>query len=79
MIKNGLYSLNSKALDGVSGGASAVLVLRDGKISANLVDLGLGTIFIPITQNEWRRIMAISDWLPDFYAYEMIVLKQSLL
>lgn len=32
MIKNGLYSLNSKALDGVSGGTSAILVLRDGKI-----------------------------------------------
>jgi hypothetical protein len=30
MIRNGLYSLNSKALDGVDGGASAVLVLRDG-------------------------------------------------
>jgi T3SS negative regulator,GrlR len=32
MIRNGLYSLESKALDGVSGGASAVLVLRDGTI-----------------------------------------------
>ena len=32
MIRNGLYSLNSKALDGVSGGASAVLVLRDGTL-----------------------------------------------
>ena len=32
MIKNGLYLLDSKALDGVSGGASAVLVLRDGSI-----------------------------------------------
>ncbi len=32
MIKNGLYLLNSRALDGVSGGGSAVLVLRDGKI-----------------------------------------------
>jgi hypothetical protein len=32
MIKNGLYSLNSKALDGVSGGTSCVLVLCDGAI-----------------------------------------------
>ena len=32
MIKNGLYSLISKALDGVSDGASAVVVLRDGTI-----------------------------------------------
>ena len=32
MIRNGLYSLNSNALDGVDGGTSAVLVLRDGVI-----------------------------------------------
>jgi T3SS negative regulator,GrlR len=32
MIRNGLYSLNSKALDGVSGGASGVLVLREGTL-----------------------------------------------
>ena len=32
MIRNGLYSLNSKALDGVEGGGNSVLVLRDGTI-----------------------------------------------
>jgi hypothetical protein len=32
MIKNGFYSYGSKALDGVDGGDSGVMVLRDGGI-----------------------------------------------
>jgi hypothetical protein len=32
MIKNGFYSYASKALDGVDGGDSGVMVLRDGGI-----------------------------------------------
>ncbi len=32
MIRNGLYSIEAKALDGVEGGDSGVLVLRDGTI-----------------------------------------------
>jgi hypothetical protein len=32
MIKNGFYSYGSKALDGVDGGDSGVMVLRDGEI-----------------------------------------------
>ena len=30
MMRNGLYSIEGKALDGVEGGDSGVLVLRDG-------------------------------------------------
>jgi hypothetical protein len=32
MIRNGLYSVVSKVLDGVEGGATGVSVLRDGKM-----------------------------------------------
>jgi hypothetical protein len=32
MIRNGLYSYSSKALDGVDGGDNGVLVLRDGTL-----------------------------------------------
>lgn len=32
MIRNGLYSMEVKALDGVEGGDSGTLVLRDGTI-----------------------------------------------
>src|SRR5258705_10237037 len=32
MIRNGLYSMEAKALDGVEGGDSGVMVLRDGTI-----------------------------------------------
>jgi T3SS negative regulator,GrlR len=32
MIRDGLYSIEGKALDGVEGGDSGVLVLRDGTI-----------------------------------------------
>jgi hypothetical protein len=32
MITNGLYSFNSKALDGFHGGAAGVLMLHDGKL-----------------------------------------------
>jgi hypothetical protein len=32
MIRNGLYSFETKALDGVVGGDSGVMVLRDGTI-----------------------------------------------
>ena len=32
MIRNGLYSIEAKALDGVEGGDTGVLVLRDGTI-----------------------------------------------
>ena len=32
MIRNGLYSFEAKALDGVEGGDTGVLVLRDGTI-----------------------------------------------
>jgi hypothetical protein len=32
MIRNGLYSFEAKALDGVEGGDSGTLVLRDGTI-----------------------------------------------
>jgi hypothetical protein len=32
MIRNGLYLLSTKALDGVEGGSNAVLELRDGTI-----------------------------------------------
>jgi hypothetical protein len=32
MIRDGLYSIEAKALDGVEGGDSGVLVLRDGTI-----------------------------------------------
>jgi hypothetical protein len=31
-IKNGLYSINTKLLDGVDGGATGISVLRNGKI-----------------------------------------------
>jgi hypothetical protein len=32
MITNGLYSINTKLLDGVDGGATGISVLRNGKI-----------------------------------------------
>jgi hypothetical protein len=32
MIRNGLYSFSSRALDGVDGGTTGILVLRDGTI-----------------------------------------------
>ena len=32
MIRNGLYFYSSKALDGVVGGGSGIMVLRDGKM-----------------------------------------------
>jgi hypothetical protein len=32
MIRSGLYSYSSKALDGVVGGADGIMVLRDGKM-----------------------------------------------
>jgi len=32
MIRNGLYSIEAKALDGVEGGDTGVMVLRDGTI-----------------------------------------------
>jgi hypothetical protein len=32
MIRNGLYLLSSKALDGIKGGANGVLMLRNGTI-----------------------------------------------
>ena len=32
MIRDGLYSMEAKALDGVEGGDSGVMVLRDGTI-----------------------------------------------
>ena len=32
MIRNGFYSYGSKALDGIDGGDSGVIVLRDGGI-----------------------------------------------
>jgi hypothetical protein len=32
MIRDGLYSIKGKALDGVEGGDSGVVVLRDGTI-----------------------------------------------
>jgi hypothetical protein len=31
-MKNGLYSINTKLLDGVAGGAAGISVLRDGKM-----------------------------------------------
>src|SRR6266851_4493133 len=32
MIRNGLYSINTKLLDGLHGGATGISVLRDGKM-----------------------------------------------
>jgi hypothetical protein len=32
MIRNGLYSISTKLLDDVDGGATGVSVLRDGKM-----------------------------------------------
>ncbi len=32
MIRNGLYSINTKLLDGLHGGATGISVLRNGKM-----------------------------------------------
>ena len=32
MIRNGLYSISTKTLDGVQGGATGISVLRNGKM-----------------------------------------------
>jgi hypothetical protein len=42
MIRNGLYSISSKLLDGVEGGATGISVLRNGAIH------GGGSVFFHV-------------------------------
>jgi hypothetical protein len=63
MIKNGLYSFRAKALDGVEGGDSGTLVLRDGTIRG-------GTSFFYIigtcscSDGRWKGEMTIEEHAP---------------
>jgi hypothetical protein len=60
MIRNGLYSFEAKALDGVEGGDSGTLVLRDGVIRG-------GTSFFYIigtyscSDGRWKGEMTIEE------------------
>jgi hypothetical protein len=60
MIRNGLYSFEAKALDGVEGGDSGTLVLRDGMIRG-------GTSFFYIigtnscSDGRWKGEMTVEE------------------
>jgi hypothetical protein len=63
MITNGLYSFESKALDGVEGGDSGVLVLRGGTIRG-----GTSFFFVIGTYScldgRWKGEMTIEEHTP---------------
>ena len=63
MIRNGLYSIEGKALDGVEGGDRGVLILRDGTIRG-------GTSFFyfvgtySCSDGRWKGEMTIEEHAP---------------
>ena len=63
MIRNGLYSVNSKLLDGVEGGATGVSVLREGTMR------GGGSIYYHVgsyvcSGGKWKGELAIREHTP---------------
>ena len=60
MIRNGLYSFETKALDGVVGGDSGVMILRDGTIRG-------GTSFFYVigtyscSDGRWKGEMTVKE------------------
>jgi T3SS negative regulator,GrlR len=60
MIRNGLYSVTSKLLDGVEGGATGVSVLRDGTLR------GGGAIYYHVgsyvcSRGKWKGELTIRE------------------
>ena len=63
MIRNGLYSVTSKLLDGVKGGATGVSVLRDGTM------LGGGPIYYHVgsyvcSGGKWKGELTVREHTP---------------
>jgi hypothetical protein len=63
MIRNGLYSVSSKLLDGVEGGATGVSVLRDGTMH------GGGPIYYHVgsyvcVDDKWKGELTIREHTP---------------
>jgi hypothetical protein len=64
MIRNGLYAVNSRLLDGLEGGASGVSVLQDGTMR------GGGSIYYhtgsySCSGNKWKGQITTREHVPD--------------
>jgi hypothetical protein len=65
MIRNGLYSIDTKLLDGLHGGATGISVLRDGKM------LGGGSVLYHVgsyhcSDGKWKGEVTSQEHTPTF-------------
>ncbi len=65
MIRNGLYSINTKLLDGLHGGATGISVLRNGKM------LGGGSVLYHVgsyhcSDGKWKGEVTSQEHTPTF-------------
>ncbi len=63
MIRNGLYSINTKLLDGLHGGATGISVLRNGKM------LGGGSVLYHVgsyhcSDGKWKGEVTSQEHTP---------------
>jgi hypothetical protein len=65
MIRNGLYSIDTKLLDGLHGGATGISVLRNGKM------LGGGSVLYHVgsyhcSDGKWKGEVTSQEHTPTF-------------